>query len=166
MHSDFRAQEEEIYHCFHLLPFYFPWSDRARCNELSVLSQLFHSPPSHSSRGSLVSLCFLPLVWYHLHIWGCWYFFRQAWLQLVTHPAWHFTWCTLHISKISRWKYTALLYSIPSFEQSHLQCKVLSVVSWPMYRFLRRQVRWSGVPITNSFPQFVFVMIHTSKALA
>ena len=24
--------------------------------------------------------------------------FRQSWLQLVTHPAWHFTWCTLHIS--------------------------------------------------------------------
>ena len=33
-----------------------------------VLSQLFHSPPSPSSRGSLVSLRFLPLEWYHLHI--------------------------------------------------------------------------------------------------
>ena len=29
-----------------------------------VLSWLFHSPPSPSSRGSLVSLCFLPLEWY------------------------------------------------------------------------------------------------------
>ena len=26
-HSDFRAQEEEICHCFHLFPFYLPWSD-------------------------------------------------------------------------------------------------------------------------------------------
>ena len=39
-----------------------------------VLSQLFHSPLSPSSRGSLVSLRFLPLGWYHLYIWSCWYF--------------------------------------------------------------------------------------------
>ena len=30
----------------------------------------FHSPFSLSSRDSLVPLCFLPLEWYHLHIWG------------------------------------------------------------------------------------------------
>ena len=33
----------------------------------------FYSPISLSSRGSLVSLCFLPLGWYHQHIWGYWY---------------------------------------------------------------------------------------------
>ena len=63
-----------------------------------VSSQLFHSPLSLSSRGSLVPLCFLPLEWYHLNIWGCWYFSWQSWFQLVFDPAWHFTWCTLHIS--------------------------------------------------------------------
>ena len=36
------------------------------------LSQPFHSPLSHSSRGSLVPLCFLPLEWYHLHILHSW----------------------------------------------------------------------------------------------
>ena len=46
----------------------------------------------------LVSLHFLPLGWYHLHVWGCWYFFQQSWFQLVTHPAQHFSWCTLHTS--------------------------------------------------------------------
>ena len=51
-----------------------------------------------SSRGSLVPLHFLPLGWCHLHIWGYWYFSRQSWFQLVLYPAWHFTWCTLHIS--------------------------------------------------------------------
>ena len=34
----------------------------------------FRSPLSLSSRGSLVRLCFLPQGWYHLHIWGYWYF--------------------------------------------------------------------------------------------
>ena len=28
------------------------------------------------------------------------------------------------------------------------QSVVLTVVSWPAYRFLRRQVRWSGIPIS------------------
>ena len=37
--------------------------------ECWVLSQLFHSPLSPLSRGSLVPLRFLPLWWYHLHIW-------------------------------------------------------------------------------------------------
>ena len=49
------------------------------------------------SRGSLVPLCFLPLGWYHLHIWGYWYFSLQSWFQLVIHLARHFVWCTLHI---------------------------------------------------------------------
>ena len=60
---------------------------------LIVLSWLFHSLPSPSSRGSLVPLRFLPLEWYHLHIWGCWCFSCLSWFQLVTHPAWHFSWC-------------------------------------------------------------------------
>ena len=37
----------------------------------------------------------------------------------------------------------------------------LTVASWPAYRFLKRQVRWSGIPILKNFPQFV--MIHTIK---
>ena len=59
---------------------------------------LFHSPHSPSSRGSLFPLQFLPFNWYHLHMWGCLYFSRQCWFQLVIHPACHFTWCTLHRS--------------------------------------------------------------------
>ena len=35
---------------------------------------------------------------YHQHIWGCWYFSWQSWFQLVSHLAWHFTWCTLYVS--------------------------------------------------------------------
>ena len=52
---------------------------------------LFHSPLSLSSRSFLVPLRFVPWGWYHLHIWGCWYFSQQSWFQLVTHPAQYFT---------------------------------------------------------------------------
>ena len=31
-----------------------------------------------------------------------WYFSWQSWFQLVTHPAWHFAWCTMHIGQISK----------------------------------------------------------------
>ena len=31
------------------------------------------------------------------------------------------------------------------------------VSSWPAYRFLRRQIRWSGIPISKNFPQFVVI---------
>ena len=60
-----------------------------------ILSQLIHSPLSPSSRGSLVPFHFLPLMWYHLHVWGCWYFSWQSWFQLVIYPAWHFAWESL-----------------------------------------------------------------------
>ena len=52
----------------------------------------------------------------------------------------------------------------PTWNQSVVPCPVLTVASWPAYRFLRRQVRWSGIPISQNFPQFV--VIHTAKGFA
>ena len=36
----------------------------------------------------------------------------------------------------------------PIWNQSTVPCPVHTVASWPAYRFLRRQVGWSGVPIS------------------
>ena len=36
----------------------------------------------------------------------------------------------------------------PTWNQSVVPCPVLTVASWPAYRFLKRQVRWSGIPIS------------------
>ena len=41
---------------------------------------------------------------------------------------------------------------------SNLPCPVLTVAA---YRFLKRQVRWSGIPTSLNFPQFI--VIHTVK---
>ena len=49
----------------------------------------------------------------------------------------------------------------PIMNQSVVPCPVLTVASWPAYRFIRRQVRWSCIPISKNFPQFV--VIHTVK---
>ena len=70
--SDFGAQKNKVWHCFHCFPIYFPWSDgtRSSFSECWVLSQLFHTPlspsplisVSMSSSGSLLRLHFL--VWF------------------------------------------------------------------------------------------------------
>ena len=46
----------------------------------------------------------------------------------------------------------------PIWNQSVVPCPVLTVASCPAYRFLRRQVRWSGI--------FQFVVIHIVKGFS
>ena len=82
-------------------------------------------------------------------IWGYWYVSWKSWFQLVLHPAWHFTWmlsaCKLNKQgdNIQPW-----CTPFPIWNQSVVPCPVLTVASWPAYGFLRRQVRWSGIPIS------------------
>ena len=45
----------------------------------------------------------------------------------------------------------------PILNKSVVPCLVLTVASWPAYRFLRRQVRWSGIPISSRIFQFVVI---------
>ena len=53
----------------------------------------------------------------------------------------------------------------PIWNQSVFPCSVLTVASWPAYRFLRKQVRLSGIPI--SLRIFYSLLWSTqSKALA
>ena len=78
----------------------------------------------------------------------------------MLHPTQHFTWHSLHINKqddnIQLWCAPFLILN-----QSVVPCPVLTVASWAAYRFLRRQVRWSGIPICWRI--FHFVVIHTIK---
>jgi len=57
------------------------------------------------------------------------------------------------------------LTPFPIWNQSFVPCPVLTVASWLAYRFLKKQVRWSGIPI--SFRIFHRLLWSThSKALA
>ena len=60
----FGTQENKVCYCFYCFPIYLPWSDETGCHDFLVfcwvLSHVFHSPLSPSSRGSLIPLCFLP----------------------------------------------------------------------------------------------------------
>ena len=52
----------------------------------------------------------------------------------------------------------------PSLNQPIVLCPVLMATPWSTYRFLRRQVRWSGIPI--SWGIFQFVVIQTVKGFS
>ena len=60
--------------------------------------------------------------------------------------------------------YNIFTYSLQILNQFILPCPVLTVASWPIHRFLRRQIRWSGIPISKNFPQFV--VSHTVKGIS
>ena len=113
-------------------------------SSFTLIQRLFSSSSLSATR--VASSAYLRLL----------YFSWQSWFQLVLHPAQRFSWWTVHISKISRWQYIALTYFFPDF-QSVLPWLVLTAVS--AHRFLRRQVRWSGIPI--SLNVFQCVVIHT-----
>ena len=53
----------------------------------------------------------------------------------------------------------------PIWNQSAAPCLVLTVASWPAYRFLKRQVRWSGIPISWRLSQSL-LWFTQSKALS
>ena len=85
--------------------------------------------------------------------------------DLISNPAVHslcvlgnVTWCAqrFKLNKQGDNKQSCIPFSV--LNQSVVPYRVLTVASWPAYRFLRRQVRCSGIPMP---PQFV--MIHTVK---
>ena len=50
----------------------------------------------------------------------------------------------------------------PIWKQFVVPCLILTAASWSAYRFLRRQVRWSGIPISLRIFQFIVIHIVNS----
>ena len=61
--------------------------------------------------------------------------------------AFHMMYSAYNLNKqgdnIQLWRTPFLIWN-----PSVVPCPVLTVASWPAYRFLRRQIRWSGIPIS------------------
>ena len=58
-------------------------------------------------------------------------------------------------------QYTGLRYFFSYLEPVHCSLSSSNCCSWPAYRFLKKQVRWCGIPI--SLRIFQFVVTHTVK---
>jgi len=147
------AQENKICHCFHFFPFYLPWSDGTSYQDLSFgilsfkpafllssftfIKWLFNSSSLCAIRVGVIcisdvvdispgnldsSLCFIqPGI---LNDVLCIVVKQQSDNTQPYHTP------------------------FPILKHSVVPCKVLTVASWPTYKFLRRQVRWSGIPIS------------------
>ena len=68
----------------------------------------------------------------------------ESWTQLSDFH--YFTLRISYISRVATYNLDILLF--PLWNQSVLPRLVLTVPSWPSYMFLRRQIRWSGIPIS------------------
>ena len=133
--------------------------------ECWVLSQIFHSPPSPLSRGSLVSCHFLPLGWCHLHIEvtdispGN----LDSSLNFIQPGISYHVLCIEF--KQAGWLYTALKYFFPNLEPvycstSSSKCCFLTCI-WVSQE--ASKVVWYSHLFKN-FPQFV--AIHTVKGFS
>ena len=133
-----------------------PWSSLFEC---WISSQLFHSPPSPSSRGCSVPLLLLPSAYLRLLI-----FLTAILVPACASTSLPFCMCSAYkLNKqgdnIQPWH-----TPFPIWIQSVVPCPVLTVASCPAYRFHRRQIRWSGIPL--SWRIFQFNVIHTVKGFS
>ena len=167
--SDFGASKNKVSHCFHCFPIYFPWSDGTGCHDLrfwmlsfipafslfsfTFIKRLFSFSLLSSIR--MVSSAYLRLLIFlpEIFIPAC----------ALSNLAFHMMNSSYNLNKqgdnIQPWR-----TPFPVWNQSVVPCPVPTVVSWPAYRFLKRQVRWSDIPI--SFRIFHSLLWSTqSKAL-
>ena len=150
--SDFGAPKSKVSNCFHCFPNYLPWSDGTRCHDLSFCMLSFKLTFSLSSFTfikrvfsssfsaiSVVSSAYLRLLIFlqEILIPAC---ASSSPVFLMMYPGYK-----LSNQDDSRQPWHT---PFPIWNQSVVPCPVLTVASWPAYRFLKRQVRWSGIPIS------------------
>ena len=138
-----------------------PWSSFSEC---WALCQLFHSPLTLIKR--LFSSSSLSAIRMVSSAYVRWLIFLLAILIPActsSSPVFLMMYSALKLNKhgdnIQPWH-----TPFPIRNQSVVPCPVLTVAFWPAYRFLKRKVRWSGIPI--SFRIFHSLLWSTqSKAL-
>ena len=168
--SSLGAQKNKVSHCFHCFPIYLPWSDGTRCHDCSFLNielkpifslSFFIFIKSLFSSSSLSAVRVVSSAYLRLLI-----FLSAILIPACTSssPAFLMMYSTYKLNKqgdnIQPW-----CTPFPIWNQSVVPCPALTVAPWPAYRFLKRQVKWSGIPM--SFRIFHSLLWSTqSKALA
>ena len=150
--SDFGAPQNKVCHCFHCFPIYLPWSDGTRCQDISfwmlsckpTFSRSFTFIKRFFSSYSLSALRVESSVYLRLLV-----FLLAILIQACASSSLAFLmmYSAYKLNKqcdnIQPWR-----TPFPIWNQSVVSCPVLPVASWPAYRFLKRQVRWSAIPIS------------------
>ena len=165
----FGAQENKICHYLHCFPIYLPWSAGTGCHDL-IFWVLSFKPTFSLSSFTFIKRLFSSSSLSAIKVVSSTYLRLLIFLPAILIPAcasaglaFLMMYSTYKLNKqgdnTQPWHTPS-----PIWDQSIVPCPVLTVASWPEYRFLRRQVRWSGIPI--SWKLFQFVVIHIVKGFS
>ena len=152
---------------FHIFPIYLPWSNGTRC--LIVFWMLSFKPTFSLSSFTFINRLFSSSLLSPDRVVLSTYLRLLIFLPAILIPAYALSSTTFHMM-YSAYKLNKQVDNIqpwhtpfPIWNQSIVPCKVLTVASWFAYRFPRRQIRWSGIPISKNFHSWLWYT--QSKAL-
>ena len=147
--SDFGAQENKVYHCSIVTP--------SSCREMMgpdamifVFWMLSVKPAFLLSFYTFIKSLFSSSSLSAIRVVSSAYLRLLIFLLAILIPAWAssspaflmmYSWVNKQGDNIQPWR-----TPFPIWNQSVVPCPVLTVASWPAYRFFKRQVRWSGTP--------------------
>ena len=160
----FWSPGKQVSHCFHCFLIYLPSGDGTRCHDLSFLDAEFqanfftllfhfHKKLFSSSLFSairLVSFAYLRLLIFLLAI----LILACASSSLAFPMMYSAYMLNKQGGNIQPW-----CTPFPIWNQSVFPCPVLTVASWPAYRFLRRQVRGLVFPSLSEFSSLLWSTI-------
>ena len=148
--SDFGAPKYKVWHCF---PIYFPWSDGTIGHDLSLLNVGFN-PAFLLSTFTFIKRFFSSSSLSAIRVASSAYLRLLIFLPVIlisayasSSPAFLMMYSAYKLNKqgdnIQPWH-----TPFPIWNQSVVPCPLLTVASCSAYRFLKRQVRWSGIYIS------------------
>ena len=151
--TDSGAQENKVCHCFHCFPIYLPWSDGTDAMILGFW-MLGFKPTFSLSSFTFIKRLFSFSLLSTKRVVSSAYLRLLIFLLAILIPAcasfslaFHMIYSEYKLNKqgdnIQPWS-----TPFPIWSQSIVPCPVLTVASWPAYKFLKRQIRWSGIPIS------------------
>ena len=154
--SDFGAPKNKVFHCF---PIYFPWSDGTEFHDISFLNVEF-KPVFTLSSFTFIKRLFSSSSLSAIRVVSSAYLRLLIFLPAILIPicassslTFLMMYCAYKLNKqgdsMQPWH-----TPFPIWHQSVVPCLLLNVASLPAYRFLRRQVRWSGIPFSLRIFQF------------
>ena len=143
IHSYFGAQKNKVSHCFHCLPIYLPWSDGTGCHDISFLMLSF-KPNFSLSSFTFIKRLFSSSSFSVIRVMSSTYLRLLIFLPAIlipacvsSSPAFLMMCSAYDLNKqgdnIQPWH-----IPFPIWNQSVVPYPVLTVSSWPEYRFLKR----------------------------
>ena len=151
--NDFVAQKNKVWLYCHYFPIYLPWSDGTGCHDLYFLNVEF-KPAFLLSIFNFIKRLFSSSLLSAIRMVSSAYLRLLMFLLAVLIPActssslaFHMMCSAYRLNKqdanVQPW-----CTPFPVWNQSVVLYLVPTVAFWSAYRFLRRQVRWSGIPVS------------------